>query len=41
MNGQVVAGGVCTVSADGSTLTITNQPPGQKQVSVQVFDRQA
>jgi hypothetical protein len=39
LNGKVVAGGVCTVSADGNTLTITNQPPGQKRVTEQVFDR--
>lgn len=39
LNGKVVAGGVCTVSANGNTLTITNQPPGQKTVREQVFDR--
>ncbi len=38
-NGRVVAGGVCTVSADGNTLTITNQPPGQQTMTEQVFDR--
>lgn len=39
LNGRVIAGGVCTVSADGHTLTITNQPPGQKTATEQVFDR--
>lgn len=40
LNGRVVEGGACTVSPDGSTLTITDQAPGRKVISVQVFDRQ-
>lgn len=40
LNGRVVEGGACTVSPDGSTLTITDQAPGQKATFVQVFDRQ-
>ncbi len=40
-NGNVVEGGVCTVSADGNTLSITDQAPGRKEVFEQVFDRQS
>jgi hypothetical protein len=40
VNGQVVEGGACAVSPDGSTLTITDQAPGRKAIFVQVFDRQ-
>ena len=39
VNGQVVARGTETISPNGNTLTITNQPPGQKTITTQVFDR--
>ena len=40
-NGQETEGGVCTVSPDGNTLTITDQAPGRPEVYQQVFDRQS
>lgn len=40
-NGKVTGGGLCTVSADGATLTITDHIPGRAQVLEQVFDRQS
>lgn len=40
VNGKIVASGAETVSADGLSLTITNQQPGRKEVFAQVFDRQ-
>ena len=40
-NEQVTGGGLCTVSADGSTLTITDHVPGRAQVIEQVFDRES
>lgn len=39
-NGRVTAGGACTVSQDGRTLTITDELPAGKPKSTQVFDRQ-
>jgi hypothetical protein len=39
VNGRTVAEGTETVSADGSTMTMTNHVPGQKTTGVQVFDR--
>lgn len=39
IDGKVVAGGACMVSAHGDTLTITNQPPGRKTMTEQVYDR--
>lgn len=42
MNGKVVAGGTCTVSRDGNTLTITAKAPGgENGETVEVFDRQS
>lgn len=38
-DGKVTQGGLCTVSSDGTTLTITASGPGQKQPIEQVFDR--
>ncbi|MGH8142618.1 MAG: hypothetical protein ACREU2_08905 [Steroidobacteraceae bacterium] len=42
VGGKVVAGGTCTVSPDGNTLTITNTVPGRQgqRMSAQVYDRQ-
>ncbi|MGH8142681.1 MAG: hypothetical protein ACREU2_09220 [Steroidobacteraceae bacterium] len=42
VGGNIVAGGTCTVSADGNTLTITNTVPGRKgqRMAAQVYDRQ-
>ena len=39
VEGRVVAGGICIVSPDGNTLTITNQRPGRKQITKQVYNR--
>lgn len=39
VQGEVVAGGTETVSPDGRALTITNRRPGQKTMTMQVFDR--
>jgi hypothetical protein len=41
VNGRTVAEGTETVSADDSTLTMTNHVPGQGTTGVQVFDRVA
>jgi hypothetical protein len=38
-NGRETQGGICTVSQDGNTLTITAHSPGQTQRYAQVFDR--
>jgi hypothetical protein len=37
--GKVTLGGLCTVSPDGMTLTITSQGPGQQASFTQIFDR--
>jgi hypothetical protein len=37
----MTGGGLCTVSADGATLTITDHIPGRSQLVEQVFDRQS
>jgi len=38
-DGQETQGGICTVSQDGRTLTITAKAPGQSRTIEQVFDR--
>lgn len=38
-DGKITQGGLCTVSADGLTLTITAKAPAQQATFTQVFDR--
>jgi len=38
-DGKVTQGGLCTVSPDGMTLTITAKAPAQRVTFTQVFDR--
>lgn len=38
-DGKITQGGLCTVSPDGMTLTITAKGPGQQETFTQIFDR--